>query len=127
MNFLNAVMLNTTALMYDASIGTFIQTMGKNIGAWVKMIVMIIGVIMVGAGIYQTAKNLISHGKGQTNWIVTLALIIIGAILMLSGGWNFIKTFSQAGEKTLKGAADGTYDDAKKLDNSDFNTIIFDN
>ena len=57
MNFLNAVMWNTTAMMYDASIGTFIESMGKNIGSWVKMIVMIIGVIMVGAGIYQVAKN----------------------------------------------------------------------
>ena len=126
MNFLDAVMLNT-ALMYSGSIGTFIQTMGKNIGSWVKMIVMIIGVIMVGAGIYQTAKNLISHGKGQTNWVVTLALIIIGAILMLTGGWQFIQTFSKAGEKTLKDAATGTDDKTGGLTDSDFNTIIFDN
>lgn len=123
MNFLDAVMLNT-ALMYSGSIGTFIQTMGKNIGSWVKMIVMIIGVIMVGAGIYQTAKNLISHGKGQTNWIVTLALIILGAILMLTGGWDFIKTFSGAGKTTLNDAATGT-DDKKNLTDSDF-TVIFD-
>ena len=106
MNFLDAVMLNT-ALMYSGSIGTFIQTMGKNIGSWVKMIVMIIGVVMVGFGIYQVAKNLISHGKGQTNWVVTLALIILGAILMLSGGWDFIKDFSTAGRKTLDDAAKG--------------------
>lgn len=125
MNFLDAVMLNT-ALMYSGSIGTFIQTMGKNIGSWVKMIVMIIGVIMVGAGIYQTAKNLISHGKGQTNWVVTLALIIIGAILMLTGGWNFIQTFSKSGEKTLKDAATGTDDKTGGLTDSDFNAIIFD-
>lgn len=123
MNFLNAVMLNT-ALMYSGSIGTFIQTMGKNIGSWVKMIVMIIGVIMVGAGIYQTAKNLISHGKGQTNWIVTLALIILGAILMLTGGWDFIQTFSKAGRNTLDDAAKGN-GDVKNLEDSDF-TIIFD-
>lgn len=123
MNFLDAVMLNT-ALMYSGSIGTFIQTMGKNIGSWVKMIVMIIGVIMVGAGIYQVAKNLISHGKGQTNWIVTLALIVFGAILMLTGGWDFIKTFSSAGKTTLNDAANGT-DDKKNLTDSDF-TVIFD-
>jgi high-affinity Fe2+/Pb2+ permease len=99
--------------------------MGKNIGSWVKMIVMIIGVIMVGAGIYQVAKNLISHGKGQTNWIVTFALIIIGAVLMLTGGWDFIKAFSKAGGNTLKGSADGTLDDSSHS-LSDFN-IIFDN
>lgn len=123
MNFLDAVMLNT-ALMYSGSIGTFIQTMGKNIGSWVKMIVMIIGVIMVGAGIYQTAHNLISHGKSQTNWIVTLALIILGAILMLTGGWDFIQTFSNAGKTTLNNAAKGN-GDVKNLEDSDF-TIIFD-
>ena len=119
---MNMLMLN--AMMYDASIGKFIQSMGTNIGSWVKMIVMIIGVIMVGAGIYQVAKNLISHGKGQTNWIVTFALIIIGAILMLSGGWGFIKDFSKAGENTLKDAANGH--DEGELDLDGFETIIFD-
>ena len=103
MNTLNVMVGN--AMMYNASIGNFIKSMGTNIGSWVKMIVMIIGVIMVGAGIYQVAKNLISHGKGQTNWIVTFALIIIGAILMLSGGWQFIKDFSTAGKSTLENAA----------------------
>ena len=108
MNTLNVIVGN--AMMYtggDASIGKFIHSMGTNIGSWVKMIVMIVGVVMVGFGIYQVAKNLISHGKGQTNWVVTIALIILGAILMLSGGWNFIKDFSKAGRKTLDDAANG--------------------
>lgn len=121
MNTLNVMVGN--AMMY-ASIGKFIQSMGTNIGSWVKMIVMIIGVIMVGAGIYQVAKNLISHGKGQTNWIVTFALIIIGAILMLSGGWSFIRAFSKAGETTLKDAANGNDEGNLELDG--FETIIFD-
>lgn len=121
MNTLNVMVGN--AMMY-ASIGKFIQSMGTNIGSWVKMIVMIIGVIMVGAGIYQVAKNLISHGKGQTNWIVTFALIIIGAILMLSGGWGFIRAFSKAGETTLKDAANGNDEGNLELDG--FETIIFD-
>ena len=50
MNTLNVMVGN--AMMYagaggGASIGKFIQSMGTNIGSWVKMIVMIIGVIMV--------------------------------------------------------------------------------
>lgn len=132
MNVLDKIMLN--AMLYAAatpaagtsggsSIGTFIQSMGKNIGSWVKMFVMIVGVVMVGAGIYQLAKNLISHGKGQTNWLVTIALIIIGAILMLTGGWQFIKDFSTAGKKTLDDAAKGQ-NDVQSLQDSDF-TIIF--
>lgn len=130
MNTLNVMVGN--AMMYagaagggGASIGKFIQSMGTNIGSWVKMIVMIIGVIMVGAGIYQIAKNLISHGKGQTNWIVTFSLIIIGAILMLSGGWSFIKDFSKAGENTLDKAAKGNAEDAG-VGLGGFETIIFD-
>lgn len=122
MNTLNVMVGN--AMMY-ASIGKFIQSMGTNIGSWVKMIVMIIGVVMVGAGIYQVAKNLISHGKGQTNWIVTFALIIIGAILMLAGGWDFIKSFSTAGQNTLKDAAEGNNEGNLTLDG--FDTIVFDN
>ena len=119
---MNMLMLN--AMMYAASIGKFIQSIGTNIGTWVKMIVMIIGVIMVGAGIYQVAKNLISHGKGQTNWIVTFALIIIGAILMLSTGWDFIKDFSSAGHTTLDEAAKGNAEKGV-ADMPDW-TIVFD-
>lgn len=107
MNTLNVIVGNAMMYTGDASIGKFIHSMGTNIGSWAKMIVMIIGVVMVGFGIYQVAKNLISHGKGQTNWVVTLALIILGAILMLSGGWDFIKDFSTAGRKTLDDAAKG--------------------
>ena len=126
MNMLNVILGN--AMMYtggNPSIGKFIQSMGTNIGSWVKMIVMIIGVIMVGAGIYQVAKNLISHGKGQTNWIVTFALIIIGAILMLSGGWGFIKAFSKSGQNTLERAANGHEEEGVEGLNG-FETIIFD-
>ena len=99
------------------TIGKFVGNLQKSVTSWVKVIVLIIGVVMVGFGIYQVAKNLISHGKGQTNWIVTFALIIIGGTLMLTTGWEFIGTFSKGTKGSLEDMGEGTADTATGYDN----------
>ena len=71
--------------MLMASIGSFLNSMQKSLGNYGSIIVSIIGIAMVIVGIYQVAKNLISHGKGQTSWVTAIALIIIGGGIALTG------------------------------------------
>ena len=92
------------------SIGKFLGTLLGNIQNYVFIIIMIVGIVMVGAGIIQVAKNLISHGKTQTNWIVTIALIVIGGILMLTGGFDVVAKFTKDSETTLDKTLDGRKD-----------------
>ena len=97
--------------------------------SYVQVIILIIGVVMVGFGIFQVAKNLISHGKGQTNWVVTIALIVIGGTLMLTSGWSVIKNVGNGVSGSLQNMGTGNADEAKKSqvnDGNDLGTIVFD-
>ena len=95
----------------DWTISGFLDALQRSIGNYVQIIIMIIGLVMVGVGIYQIAKNLISGGKGQTNWVTTFILIIVGGTFMLSGGWNVIRHFASGGKTTLDNMGQGTADD----------------
>lgn len=96
--------------MLMASIGSFLNSMQKSLGNYGSIIVSIIGIAMVIVGIYQVAKNLISHGKGQTSWVTAIALIIIGGGIALTGGWRMIGNFANTGRQTLDQYAQGNAD-----------------
>ena len=104
------------------SISGLLKAFRQSVTGYVQIIIVAVGVVMVGVGVYQIAKNLISHGKGQTNWVVTAALIMVGGMLMLSGGWTVLEDIGTGSKNTLdnmgKGTADGGYisggDDIKR-------------
>ena len=92
------------------TMGQFIGSVQETLGNWGSIIVSIIGVVMVIAGVYKVAKNLISHGKGQNSWAVAIALILVGGALAITGGWSTIKTITQTGRETIDKFAAGTAD-----------------
>lgn len=114
---MNMFMLNLMlegATGSDWSIGNFIASLQGSMVNYVKIIVTIIGLVMVCFGTYQIAKNLISHGKGQTNWVVTFALIIIGGTLMLTSGFQVLQSFGRAGKTSIENLGAGNADNSNK-------------
>lgn len=66
---------------------SLIEDFGRIAGNWFNALLFLLGVVMVGVGVYKLAKALITHGQGQPpNWIVIGALIIIGGVFI---GGNF--------------------------------------
>lgn len=94
------------------NLGDALSAIQETIGNYAKVIVGIVGIVMVIVGVYQIAKNLISHGRGQTNWIVTFALIIIGGALMLSSSWDMIRSIATGGKNTINDLGQGNADDS---------------
>lgn len=119
----------TTALMANNAwtISGFLGALQRSAMNYVKIIILIVGIVMVGVGIYQVAKNLISHGKGQTNWVITALLIIVGGTLMLGSGWDVIKNVSKGGSNTLDDMGQGNADDQNNVvsDGGNALTVIF--
>lgn len=89
-------------------ISNFLKASQETLAYYGSIVTSIIGVAMVIVGIYQIAKNLISHGKGQTNWVVTFALILVGGALAIVGGWKMIGDFARGSKNTLKNMAQGS-------------------
>lgn len=102
--------MNLLLLASGGTMGQFIGSVQQTLGNWGSIIVSIIGVIMVIAGVYKVAKNLISHGKGQNSWAVAIGLILVGGALAVTGGWSTIHSLVQTGNKSIKEFAAGNAD-----------------
>lgn len=96
--------------------GQMLSAAQQTLANYGKLIIGIIGLIMVIVSIYQIAKNLISHGQAQTNWVITFALLIIGGVLMVSSGWDVIKNIAEGGSATLDSLGQGQVDNATFVD-----------
>ena len=120
--------MNAISATTDWTISGFLSALQASVANYVKIIILIIGLVMVGVGIYQVAKNLISHGKGQTNWVVTALLIIVGGTLMLNSGWDVIGNIAGGASTTLDNMGQGQADNKHNalVDNGgDALTVIF--
>ena len=82
-------------------INTFLETMKNNMQTWGGYITMIIGAIMMIAGVWQVGKGFISK-NGQTNWVMAIGAIVLGGMLrhfgirrpfLQNGGGAFILPF----------------------------------
>ncbi len=103
----------STGLLLDWSLGGLIGAIQSTILNYGKIIIMIVGLVMLIVGIYQVGKNLITHGKGQTNWIVTGALIVIGGALMLTTSWDMVLNVAKGGNTTIGNLGQGNADTVK--------------
>ncbi len=85
----------------DWSIGGFLGGLKTSLITWGQALVIIVGLVMVVAGVIQVAKGLMSGGRAQTNWVVALALLFVGGMLAFSGGWAILKDIGTGAKSTL--------------------------
>ena len=97
-----------TAMSSDGwSINGFLANLRDSLFSWGKIIVVIIGVTMVIVGVFNIAKGLMSGGRGQTNWVLNLALFFIGGAIAFTGGWGLVQAVADGGAKTLNDLGTG--------------------
>ena len=129
---LNDVLLMTNSDTSSGwSIDNFLNTLGDALHEWGAMIVFIIGTVMVIASVYFIAKGLMSQGRGQTNWAVTILLLILGGVFMSTGlaGWGWLEDVSKGAKQTMDdlGSGQGGYGEAGNNPDKkgSSNTIVF--
>lgn len=82
-------------------LGSFLEKSKSTLQIWGGSLIMLIGVVMVIASVYQIAKGLISGGKGQVNWAIAIILLIVGGAFMV-GGFSFVSNIAAGGQKTIE-------------------------
>ena len=87
-------------------LGGFLENATTNVQSILGLVISLIGVIMIGVGVFKIAKALISHGKEQTSWVVNIALLIVGGALMI-GGWSFVSDIAKGGKDTIMDLGEG--------------------
>lgn len=90
------------SFIYGAwDLGSFLQNMTETIKTWGGYFIILIGVVMIIVSVYQIAKGLITHGRGQTNWFVAVFLLILGGAFAV-GGYSFVANIASGGKKTIE-------------------------
>lgn len=99
-------------VLMEWSVGEFLKTLKGNMSSWVAGIIGIIGVIMVGAGIYQVAKGLAAHGKAQISWPVAILLIVLGGLFISVSALNLFVDIGKGAQTTINNLGEGKVEDA---------------
>lgn len=69
----------------------------KQIGHYIMLFA---GVILIIVATVQIAKGLAGGGRGQVNWVMSIACLLVGGILLF-GGWNLMTSVARTGADTL--------------------------
>ena len=84
--------------------GFDIVTFFKNATEYLKeighYIMVFAGVILVIVAVIQIAKGFASGGRGQVNWVMSIACLLVGGMLIF-GGWNLATSVAEIGADTL--------------------------
>lgn len=77
----------------------------KNVGHYIMVFA---GVILVIVAVVQIAKGFASGGRGQVNWVMSIACLLVGGMLIF-GGWNLATNIASIGADTIMemGGAEG--------------------
>ena len=81
----------------------FLTGLRNSLGVWGSIIMGILGAAALIVAAYQVVSGLISHGKKQTNWFVTIGLIIVGAMFV---GWALGDFANFIGSDTINNIKD---------------------
>ena len=104
-----APLLEDEAANFD--ILSFMQNLAgylKNIG---HVFMIVIGVVLVIVAVVQIAKGFASGGRGQVNWVMSIACLLVGGLLIF-GGWNTATWIASVGNGTIDQIATGSYAEA---------------
>lgn len=83
-------------------LGSFLgelQSQGMN---WLSGIVALIGLVLLGVGVYKGARGLMSRNNGQTSWPMVILMIVLG-VLLLTSGVRGVMQLGQFGIDTVQG------------------------
>lgn len=94
-------------LVYGAwDLSSFLTNATKQANAWGGGFLTLIGTIAIVVAAYQIISGLMSHGKKQVNWGVTIILLLVGGALATTG-LGLVTNIAKGGKKTIEDLGNG--------------------
>jgi len=102
MNLLSRILMDggfDLIAFFDNAAG-YVQELGN-------YIMILAGVILIIVAVVQIAKGLAGGGRGQVNWVMSIACLLVGGMLVF-GGWNLAASLAETGKETIETLGGGT-------------------
>lgn len=101
MSILNSILYNPKLVTLGFDLGKFFENLTTKAKEWGGYFIMFLGAILIIWGVVNIVKAFVSNGRGQTNWLMTAAMILVGG-LFLAGGFTAMQNFATMGKDTLE-------------------------
>lgn len=88
-------------------IAEYLTNLTSSVTRWGDALTALIGIALIIVAAVMIAKGFITHGRGQTNWLLYIAMLLVGGFLFgskLTG----VKTIADVGNLTIANAGAGT-------------------
>jgi hypothetical protein len=86
----------------DWDLKSFLIKAEKALKEWAGLAVAIIGLACIFVSVWQISSGLMSHGKKQTNWAISIILLLVGGVLVAKEGFEFVQGIAGGGTKTIQ-------------------------
>lgn len=86
----------------DWDLGSFLGNAKTALTGWAGLAVALIGIVCIFISIWQIASGLMSHGKKQTNWAISIILLLVGGVLVAERAFEFVQKIAGGGTKTIQ-------------------------
>ena len=119
--------MNNFMLPFDGwSLDQFLSGAYDKMLSWVGYIILIVGAILLGIGVFQMLKKFGSGGQGGMSWVLIIIMLCVGGALM-GGGISFVYKLTKGTQSTIEsmGGA-GSNNSSQKNGAGDTLSIILD-
>ena len=119
--------MNNFMLPFDGwSLDQFLSGAYDKMLSWVGYIILIVGIILLGIGVFQLLKKFGSGGQGGMSWVLIIIMMCIGGALM-GGGISLVYKLTKGTQSTIEGMGNTGTDNAQKKNGAgDTLSIILD-
>lgn len=106
--------MNNFMLPFDGwSLDQFLSGAYDKMLSWVGYIILIVGIILLGIGVFQLLKKFGSGGQGGMSWVLIIIMMCIGGALM-GGGISFVYKLTKGTQSTIEGMGNTGKDNTEK-------------
>lgn len=88
-------------------LSTFLTNATTSAEGWLRLGVVLLGVIVLGVGIFLTAWKVMSKGRAQFSWGWAIGCLLFGSIL-ITGGFAWITNVLSGTTTTIEQLGNGT-------------------
>lgn len=88
-------------------VGSFLTNSSSTLTTWFNAGLLVLGLIAVAWATWQIVSGLMSHGKKQVNWGVSIILLLVGGVLASATGFDFMQGIASGGKKTIEDLGTG--------------------
>ena len=83
-------------------LGTFFSNLTEKAKEWGGYFIIFLGVCLIIISVVQIVKGFASHGRGQTNWLMTIGMLLVGGFLV-GAGFTGVNKLAEVGAATIRG------------------------